>query len=39
MVFGEVVNGMDVVSRIEATQTDRSDRPLKDITIADCGEV
>lgn len=30
---------MDVVSRIEKTQTDRSDRPLKDIAIADCGEV
>ncbi|KAK9835200.1 hypothetical protein WJX81_005398 [Elliptochloris bilobata] len=39
VVFGEVTSGMDVVSKIEATQTDRQDRPLKDITIADCGEV
>lgn len=32
-VFGEVVSGMDVVEKIEKTQTDSSDRPLDDIRV------
>ena len=32
-VFGEVVDGMDVVEKIEKVQTDRSDRPIEDIKI------
>ena len=32
-VFGEVVDGMDVVSKIGRTQTGDRDRPLKDIVI------
>ena len=32
-VFGEVVEGMDVVEKIEKTQTDRNDRPTEDIRI------
>jgi cyclophilin family peptidyl-prolyl cis-trans isomerase len=32
-VFGRVVDGMDVVDRIEATQTDGRDRPTSDIAI------
>lgn len=32
-VFGEVVEGMDVVSKIGRTQTGDRDRPLKDIVI------
>jgi peptidyl-prolyl cis-trans isomerase A (cyclophilin A) len=32
-VFGEVVDGMDVVSRIGSTKTADRDRPLKDIVI------
>ena len=32
-VFGEVVEGMDVVERILAAQTDKNDRPLEDIRI------
>lgn len=32
-VFGEVVSGMDVVEKIEKSQTDSSDRPLDDIRI------
>lgn len=32
-VFGEVVSGMDVVSRIGSTRTNERDRPLKDIVI------
>ena len=32
-IFGEVVEGMDVVQKIGKTQTGRNDRPLKDIVI------
>jgi cyclophilin family peptidyl-prolyl cis-trans isomerase len=39
VVFGEVVDGMDVVQLIERTQVDRMDRPLKPVKIADAGEL
>ena len=32
-VFGEVLEGMDVVAKIEAANTDRNDRPTEDIKI------
>ena len=32
-VFGEVIEGMDVVAKIEAVATDRNDRPNEDIKI------
>ena len=32
-VFGEVVDGMKVVDKIEASGTDMNDRPRKDIRI------
>ena len=32
-IFGEVVEGMDVVQKIGKTQTGRNDRPVKDIRI------
>lgn len=32
-VFGEVVEGLDVVERIQEVKTDRNDRPLNDIRI------
>lgn len=32
-VFGEVVDGMDTIDRIEKTETDRNDRPKEDIRI------
>jgi cyclophilin family peptidyl-prolyl cis-trans isomerase len=32
-VFGEVTEGMDVIDRIEGTETDRNDRPVEEIRI------
>lgn len=32
-VFGEVVEGLDVVERIQQAKTNRNDRPIKDISI------
>ena len=32
-VFGEVVEGLEVIDKIAALQTDKNDRPLKDVTI------
>ena len=32
-VFGEVVEGMDVVEQIQGVKTDKNDRPLEDIRI------
>lgn len=39
VVFGEIVEGMDVVRKLEGTQTGRMDKPVSDCTIADCGEL
>ena len=35
----QVVEGMDVVKKIEATKTGRNDKPTEDIIIADAGEL
>jgi len=32
-IFGEVVDGREVVDRISQTQTDRSDRPVQDVVL------
>ena len=37
VVFGNVVDGMDVVKKIENVTTGENDRPLTDIVISSCG--
>lgn len=39
VVFGEVVEGMEVVKTIEQTSTGENDKPLVDVIIADSGEL
>jgi cyclophilin family peptidyl-prolyl cis-trans isomerase len=39
VVFGRVVEGMDVVHKIERTKTGRNDRPVSDVSITDCGQL
>ncbi|SMN18451.1 similar to Saccharomyces cerevisiae YHR057C CPR2 Peptidyl-prolyl cis-trans isomerase (cyclophilin) [Maudiozyma saulgeensis] len=39
VVFGEVVEGMDVVHYIENVDTDRRNKPLKDVKIIATGEI
>lgn len=38
VVFGQVIDGMDVVRMIEHTRTTR-DKPNQDVTIVQCGEM
>ena len=39
VVFGKVIKGMGIVTDIEALKTDSNDRPLKTVTITDCGQI
>uniref|UniRef100_G1T2F2 Peptidyl-prolyl cis-trans isomerase n=1 Tax=Oryctolagus cuniculus TaxID=9986 RepID=G1T2F2_RABIT len=35
----QVLEGMEVVRKVESTKTDSRDKPLKDVVIADCGKI
>jgi len=37
VVFGHVIAGMDVVTKIETTKTGRNDKPVQSVVISDCG--
>ncbi|KAK0154419.1 Peptidyl-prolyl cis-trans isomerase B [Merluccius polli] len=39
VVFGKILEGHDVVKRIEATKTDSRDKPLLEVSIRDCGKI
>lgn len=39
VVFGKVLEGMEIVREIEATKTDSRDRPAADVEIADSGVI
>ncbi|KAM9992949.1 hypothetical protein ACTFIY_010382 [Dictyostelium cf. discoideum] len=38
-VFGEVLEGFDVLKKVETTETDRGDRPKTPCVIEDCGQL
>jgi peptidylprolyl isomerase len=39
VVFGKVIEGTDIVRRIESIETDASDKPSSPVIISDCGEI
>jgi len=39
VVFGKILEGMDIVRKIEATKTNARDKPDKDVVIADSGSI
>jgi len=39
VVFGQVIDGMNVVKQIENTQTGPGDRPVREVVIEDCGQL
>ncbi|GFR52334.1 hypothetical protein Agub_g14874 [Astrephomene gubernaculifera] len=39
VVFGEVLEGLDVVAKVENSPTGRGDKPVQPITVAACGEL
>jgi len=38
-VFGQVIEGFDIVQQIEGSKTGAMDRPVEPVVIADCGEL
>ncbi|KAF0976596.1 hypothetical protein FDP41_004495 [Naegleria fowleri] len=39
VVFGKVVEGMDIVTQIENSKTNPNDKPLQEVKVADCGQL
>ncbi|KAF2675009.1 putative peptidyl-prolyl cis-trans isomerase [Microthyrium microscopicum] len=39
VVFGKVVEGMEIVQMVENTRTVTNDKPAQDVTISQCGEM
>ncbi|CAG8954395.1 hypothetical protein HYFRA_00006022 [Hymenoscyphus fraxineus] len=39
VVFGEVISGKSIIRKIESQPTQAGDKPNKDVTITDCGEL
>uniref|UniRef100_UPI00398EC851 peptidyl-prolyl cis-trans isomerase B-like n=1 Tax=Pristiophorus japonicus TaxID=55135 RepID=UPI00398EC851 len=39
VVFGKVIEGYEIIQKVEASKTDGRDRPLQDVVIADCGVI
>lgn len=39
VVFGKMIEGDDVLDKLEAVKTSSSDRPTDDVTITDCGTI
>jgi len=39
VIFGRVISGKEVVSKMEKVERDASDKPLVDVVIEDCGEI
>jgi peptidyl-prolyl isomerase H (cyclophilin H) len=39
VVFGEVIDGMDVIRKIEGTQTESGDKPVRDVVISAAGQI
>lgn len=39
VVFGKVVEGFDIIKKIEALKTNADDEPSQKVTVADCGQL
>ena len=39
VVFGKILEGMNVLREIENVETDLKDAPIKDVEITDCGQI
>jgi len=39
VVFGKVIEGLDLVKKIENTETGENDKPVNTVRIVDCGEI
>lgn len=39
VVFGQVIQGFEIVDLVENSQVDEKDRPIQKVTISHCGEL